>query len=85
MIQSNIARLFLSMDFVDSAADAETFNVGISGAVQVNSQPHNGPYNEPRVLQNETVLDFPAHPRRRAMEMIVGEFTPNAIFNQAHR
>ncbi|CAD5233056.1 unnamed protein product [Bursaphelenchus xylophilus] len=82
---TNFGRLFLNMDFVDSAADSETFNVGISGAVRVNALPHNGLYNEPKPLGNESLLEFPTHLPKKAVEMIVGEFTPNALFNQAHR
>ncbi|CAD5223035.1 unnamed protein product [Bursaphelenchus okinawaensis] len=82
---TNFGRLFLNMDFVDSAADAETFNIGISGAVRVNALPYNGLYNDPRPLTNETLLEFPLNLTKKGVEMIVGEFTPNALFNQAHR
>ncbi|KAI6223127.1 hypothetical protein M3Y99_01457900 [Aphelenchoides fujianensis] len=82
---NSLARLFVNLDFLDSVSDDDSFTVGMDGTVLLNASPYTGTYGDPPDDGDAAKLQFPAHVNHRSLEVIISEFTPNSLFQQAHR
>ncbi|KAI6213111.1 BPI2 domain-containing protein [Aphelenchoides besseyi] len=82
---NSLARLFVNLDFLDSVSDDDSFTVGMDGSILLNASPYSGNYGDPLNSEEAAKLQFPAHVNHRSMEVVIGEFTPNSLLQQAHR
>jgi hypothetical protein len=82
---NSLARLFVNLDFLDSMSDDDSFTVGMDGTVLLNASPYVGSYGDGPTNDDVNKLKFPADIEHKTLEVLVGEFTPNSMLQQAHR
>ena len=79
----DLNKMYVDLDFIDSFAGQDFFSVGISGMGVVKSLKRDVTYQvnegQPRKLK------FPGRIKKRNMDLIVSEFTPNSLLGQAHK
>ncbi|KAE9548909.1 hypothetical protein FO519_007873 [Halicephalobus sp. NKZ332] len=79
----DLHRLFVDLDFIDSFAGSDFFSVGISGMGFVKSARRELPY--PPSEDQPRKLKFPGRIRKRNLDLIISDFTPNTLLHQAHK
>lgn len=82
---NSLARLFVNLDFLDSMSDDDSFTVGMDGTVLLNASPYVGSYGDGPTAGDVDKLNFPSNIEHKTLEVLVGEFTPNSMLQQAHR
>lgn len=66
-------------------SDDDSFTVGMDGTILLNASPYTGTYGDQPTSSDADKLQFPPNVNHRTLEVIVGEFSPNSLLQQAHR
>lgn len=82
---NSLARLFVNLDFLDSMSDDDSFTVGMDGTILLNASPYTGSYGDGPTASDADKLQFPTNIDHKTLEILIGEFTPNSMLQQAHR
>uniref|UniRef100_A0A7E4UNB9 BPI2 domain-containing protein n=1 Tax=Panagrellus redivivus TaxID=6233 RepID=A0A7E4UNB9_PANRE len=77
----NLAKLYVDMDFIDSISGADFFSVGVSGQGFVKGET--GAITRSEIAPKR--LRFPGRVPRRNVDIVMSEFTPNSLLQQAHK